>query len=114
MTTGFRQFDVTDDVTVKARRLGMYGKVAERVAWMARHSVPLRHQRGNRRYEHYVMRIDDGVVVDIDVLATDEKTAMTVAGPPSGPRPRPGRRTLRLTDDEDALRRIAGGLAGNR
>jgi hypothetical protein len=62
---GYRDYDVDPVVLAQARQLGLIGNVEKRVKRMARHSAPITHKEGNRRYESFILRIDKGVVRSI-------------------------------------------------
>jgi hypothetical protein len=66
--SGFRRFAVAPAVIEQAHKLGLFGNVEKRIARMARHSAPFTHQAGNRRFEGYVLRIEQGTVVSIQKL----------------------------------------------
>jgi len=64
----FRRFRLAPGVIEQAQKLGLFGNVEKRLLRMARHSAPFTHQAGNRRFEAWVLRIDQGVVVSIKKL----------------------------------------------
>jgi hypothetical protein len=64
----FRRFVLGHGVVEQAQRLGLFGNVEKRVLRMARHSAPFTHHAGNRRFEGWVLRIEQGVVVSIKKL----------------------------------------------
>lgn len=66
--TDFRRFRLAPGVVEQAQKLGLFGNVEKRLLRMARHSAPFTHQAGNRRFEAWVLRIDQGVVVSIKKL----------------------------------------------
>ena len=67
-SSGFRRFAVAPAVIEQAHKLGLFGNVEKRIARMARHSAPFTHRAGNRRFEGWVLRIEQGTVVSIKKL----------------------------------------------
>ena len=66
--SGFRRYQVHPDALAQAQKLGLFGNVEKRLARMARLSAPFTHQAGNRRFESYVLRVQDGQGVSIKKL----------------------------------------------
>jgi len=66
--SGFRRYAVHPEALAQAQKLGLFGNVEKRLARMARLSAPFTHQAGNRRFESYVLRVQDGQVVSIKKL----------------------------------------------
>ena len=56
---------MTPEVMDQARELGIFGNRETLVRKMARHSAPFTHPDGNRRYEGFILRVEDGMVVNI-------------------------------------------------
>ena len=61
-------FDILPKVKDQARELGMFGNIDLRLQHMVKHSAPFTHPDGNRRYEGYVMNIEDHTLVSIQHL----------------------------------------------
>lgn len=59
---------ITEQAIAQARRLGIRGDVSARLARMARRAAMLSHPLGNRRYDEFVLRVDDNTVKSIDML----------------------------------------------
>jgi hypothetical protein len=68
MMIGHRQYDVSDQAMAQAWELGITGDVKKRVARMARRSANCSHPEGNRRFEDYIFKIEDGVVKSVVLL----------------------------------------------
>ena len=80
--SGFRQYRVDPEVLKQARAIGMYGNVEARIARMARESVPHTHPQANRRFDGFLLKIDNGVVTRImrfqpGVYTTQQASART-------------------------------------
>lgn len=67
----FREFEVTPQAVEQARKAGVCGDVAKRVARMARRAAPLTSNLGNRRFDEYALMIRDGKVLDVQRLPSD-------------------------------------------
>jgi hypothetical protein len=60
---------VVDDRAVQAARLiGLSGDVEKRLLRMVRRSAPLTHELGNRRFDDFVLFVQDKVVLDVNRL----------------------------------------------
>lgn len=68
---GFREFQVSDEAKAKAQALGMTGDIQDRLQRMGKRSAPHTHPRGNRRFDHYVLKIVNGILLDIHDMATE-------------------------------------------
>lgn len=75
--SGFHHYQVHPRVVLQARRLGLIGNAETRIARMARYSAPFSHAAGNRRFENYILRIDQGVVVSIRKLIPETGEAVS-------------------------------------
>ena len=65
---------VSDEVLVKARRLGMYGAselIAQRLRSLAQSSIPVAHGAFNFRKDMWLFRIEDNQVLDLNLLTPD-------------------------------------------
>lgn len=58
-------FEVSKEAADQARALGMFGDVSDRLIRMARESAPFTHPSGNRRYESFLLTIDDKKIISI-------------------------------------------------
>ena len=63
--SGFLDFTVAPNVLAKARAIGMYGNVENRLIRMAKASVPFHHPTANRRFEGFLLYVENGVIRDI-------------------------------------------------
>lgn len=61
-------FRVSDGAIRDARAIGLCGDVALRLARMARRSAPLTDERGNRRFDDFVLMVKDREVLSVDRL----------------------------------------------
>lgn len=62
------QFTVTDEAVAKGRTFGIYGDTASRIQRMAKRAARITHDRGNRRFQDYVLAIENNMVTDINLL----------------------------------------------
>lgn len=67
---------ISEQAIKQARLLGMYGQVEDRLLNMARRSVPFGGTEHNRRFEGYLILIEDGVVTDINTMEANENTVL--------------------------------------
>lgn len=63
--TSFREVQVSDQAMRSAGVFGWTGSISDRLVRMAKRSAPITHEKGNRRFDHYVMAIKDGVLLDV-------------------------------------------------
>lgn len=67
--SGFKQFTISEQAKDRARAAGLYGNLEARLQKMARFSAPFsdpdKKDRANRRFEAFVLKIENGVVVDV-------------------------------------------------
>jgi hypothetical protein len=62
---------VTDDVQIsehargEAKRAGIYGDVDSRLRRMLRRAAPVTSEYGNRRYQNYILFVQDNIVLDV-------------------------------------------------
>jgi hypothetical protein len=63
--SGGRKIEISPAAMAQARRAGLIGNLEARLARMARHGAPITHAEGNRRYESFIMRVEQGVLVSI-------------------------------------------------
>lgn len=61
----YKQFTVRPDVIEQAHKIGLYGRVGERLIRMARRAAPFTHPHGNRRFDDYVLCIEQGVITHV-------------------------------------------------
>jgi hypothetical protein len=65
----YKQFEVSEDALRQARRAGLFGNLENRLKKMARFSAPFTDPEGkgrvNRRFESFVLKIENGVVTDV-------------------------------------------------
>ena len=61
----FRSFDVAPEAVVQGRREGLCGDVAARLRRMARRSAPFTGEHGNRRFQDFVLNVENGTVRDV-------------------------------------------------
>ena len=60
-----RNVVISEAAKASARAAGIFGDVSKRLARMARRSAPFTGEYGNRRFNDFVMFIDDGVLIDV-------------------------------------------------
>lgn len=57
--------EVSEQAIAEARKAGIFGNVAKRLARMARRSAPLTHPKGNRRFDDFVLLVKDRTVLSV-------------------------------------------------
>ena len=70
----FREYTVTDEAVVAARRAGVEGDVRARVSRMARRSAPFAHPDGNKRFRRYVLRVEGQTVTNVALVEGETVT----------------------------------------
>lgn len=65
---GFRVFVVADQAVEQARRLGLTGDHKHELEEMARYAAPFSHPDGNRRFDAWWLRLDDGEVTAVGLI----------------------------------------------
>jgi hypothetical protein len=60
-----RQFKVPEAVALQANRLGLEGDAASEICKMADKAAPFTHEKGNRRFHGWWLRIEKGEVLAI-------------------------------------------------
>lgn len=65
----FREFEVTPGAVASARAIGLCGDIPKRLARMARRAAPITHDRGNWRFDDFVLEIEKGKVLAVSRLA---------------------------------------------
>lgn len=63
-----RTYTVSAEAIAQAKLIGICGEVEKWLLRMARRSAPVTHADGNRRFDAFVLMIQDGVVMGIDRL----------------------------------------------
>jgi hypothetical protein len=63
--TGFRDFEVSEQAIRDAKACGLWGNVEKRLARMAKQAAPFTHPEANRRFESFLLKIENGVVVGV-------------------------------------------------
>lgn len=61
-------FSVSDEAVRDARDIGLCGDVRLRLARMARQAAPLTHPDGNRRFDQFVLKVQDKQVLAVNRL----------------------------------------------
>lgn len=61
----FREYDVAPEAVDRGRAAGICGDVAARLRRMARRSAPFTSNYGNRRFQGFVLSVDNGTVRDV-------------------------------------------------
>jgi hypothetical protein len=59
------EFELSPLAIKQARRIGLIGNVERRLQRMAKYAARFTHKEGNRRFESFILRIEDGVVRSI-------------------------------------------------
>lgn len=59
---------VTPAAVAKAKFIGLAGDYGKRLVRMAKRSAPVTHELGNRRFDDFVLRVNDRVVCDVNRL----------------------------------------------
>jgi hypothetical protein len=62
----FRLYEITEEVVIQAKHLGLFGDTKKRLQRAARRSVPYTSDLGNRRFLDFALTITDDVVVNIE------------------------------------------------
>ena len=65
----FREVEVTPKAVASARQIGLAGDVTKRLTRMARRAAPVTHDKGNWRFEDFVLNIEEGKVLTVSRLA---------------------------------------------
>ena len=63
-----RVYTASEEAVIQARKLGLGGDVAARLRRMARRAAPITHDEGNRRFEEFVLLIEDNEVKAVNRL----------------------------------------------
>lgn len=63
------EFRVSDEAAEQALLLGLPGDCSQELARMARRAAPLTHPNGNRRFQGWWLRIEQGEVTAVGRLA---------------------------------------------
>ena len=66
----FRTYKATPQAVSQARWYGVYGDTAKRIARMARRAAPFTHDLGNRRFDQFVLEVEQDEVRSIHRLAS--------------------------------------------
>ena len=62
---GIRDYSISKDAIAQGRSVGLYGDTAKRLLRMAKRSAPFTSEHGNRRFNDYVMKIENGAVTGV-------------------------------------------------
>ncbi len=57
--------EISDHARVEARRAGIYGDVDNRLRRMVRRAAPVTSEFGNRRFQDFVLFVENNVVLDV-------------------------------------------------
>lgn len=71
----FRVYQADVEVVAQARSVGVYGNTRKRLSRMARQSAPFTSDRGNRRFDDFVLAVQDDRVVWIERIEEHDKAA---------------------------------------
>jgi hypothetical protein len=63
-----KEFRVTPEALQRGREAGVYGDTEKRLIRMAARSAPITHEFGNRRFQGFVLRVADGLILDVNRL----------------------------------------------
>jgi hypothetical protein len=73
-TADKKEYKVPADIVDKARELGIFGNTAEaRIKQMVRLSTPMTMPGYNRRFQQYVLFIENDTVLAMDVLSAEDR-----------------------------------------
>ncbi|CAA2141497.1 hypothetical protein [Hyphomicrobium sp. ghe19] len=64
-----RKYNVPESVVRKARRYGVYGDTKARLSRMAFRSAPVTSNFGNRRFQSYVLLVENEDIKDVTRVA---------------------------------------------
>lgn len=64
-----KDYSVSEPVVSKARRSGVYGNTRARLSRMAFRSAPITSAFGNRRYQSFVLAVENDVIKDVTRVA---------------------------------------------
>ena len=64
----FKQYVATPTAVAQARSLGLFGSTSIRLSRMAKRSAPFTSSFGNRRYEDYILTVEDHQIVEVNRL----------------------------------------------
>jgi hypothetical protein len=62
----FKAFQVTTEAVAQGRRIGVYGETEKRLARMARRSAPVTSDLGNRRFNEFVLTVEEARVLWVE------------------------------------------------
>ena len=66
----YRKYRVSPEALAQGAALGLGPR---RIGRMARSAAPVTHPQGNRRYDDFILRVNDGVVLSIVRRQTEER-----------------------------------------
>ena len=61
-----RAYRVADVAIAQGRAIGLAGDVSARLRRMARRSAPITHHDGNRRFDDFILRVENNVVQSVN------------------------------------------------
>lgn len=61
-------YEVEPQAIQDGRSIGLGGDVGKRLARMARRSAPITHVEGNRRFDEFVLRVEDRKILSVSRL----------------------------------------------
>lgn len=61
----FRDYRATDRAIERGRQAGVFGDTGKRLVRMAKRSAPVTSEYGNRRFQEFVLKVDDGQIIDV-------------------------------------------------
>lgn len=60
-----KEYSVSEPVMQKARHFGVYGNTRARLSRMAFRSAPITSRYGNRRYQSFVLLVENDLIKDV-------------------------------------------------
>jgi len=66
----YKTYQVSDEAVVQGRCLGLFGDTGRRLSRMARRAAPVTSDLGNRRFDDFVLDVDEDRVLGVAMLPT--------------------------------------------
>jgi hypothetical protein len=62
----YKEFQVSAEAVARGREIGVYGDTSKRLARMARRSAPFTGERGNRRFNDFILTTQGQSVIWVE------------------------------------------------